>query len=90
MQELSQASFTPYILPKEVADRRFAQWCQAMELSHEMLMAGLRHQIGPEGDLAQAYRGWYHRRHDRKWQEIMEVQERRKREANHLNSSNTR
>jgi hypothetical protein len=43
-------------------------------LSNDMLMAGLRHKIGPDRDLTLAYRRWYREHQDRKWQEIMEVQ----------------
>ncbi|MFN7873981.1 MAG: hypothetical protein ACK5PB_01595, partial [Pirellula sp.] len=39
--------------------RNWAAWHQAMELSHEMLLMGLRNRIGPEGDLMAAYREWY-------------------------------
>jgi hypothetical protein len=30
-----------------------------MDLADDMVMAGLRHQIGPTGDLQAAYREWY-------------------------------
>jgi hypothetical protein len=54
--------------PPEVVQQRFDQWYQAMELSHEMLMAGLRARIGPDGDLWQAYRDWYDQYQAMKWQ----------------------
>lgn len=38
-----------------------------MELSHAMLLAGLRHRIGPDGDLQEAYRQWYEQYQDTKW-----------------------
>ena len=59
--------------------RRMEEWAQAMELSNAMLMAGLRRKIGPDGDLHAAYREWSQDNHDRKWAEIEEVQERRRR-----------
>jgi hypothetical protein len=38
-----------------------------MEASHEMLLAGLRRKIGPDGDLQWAYREWYERHQALKW-----------------------
>lgn len=51
----------------EECRQRWAAWHQAMELSHEMLMVGLRHKIGPGGDLQAAYREWYERYQALKW-----------------------
>ncbi len=51
----------------EESRRNWAAWHQAMELSHAMLMMGLRQKIGPDGDLQAAYRDWYERYQDAKW-----------------------
>ena len=51
----------------EESQRRWAAWHQAMELSHDMLMMGLRQKIGPDGDLQLAYREWYERYQAMKW-----------------------
>lgn len=51
----------------EECQRRWAAWHQAMELSHAMLMMGLRQKIGAEGDLQLAYRDWYERYQALKW-----------------------
>jgi hypothetical protein len=51
----------------EESQRRWAAWHQAMELSHAMLMMGLRQKSGPEGDLRVAYRDWYERYQALKW-----------------------
>ena len=40
-------------------DRNLRIWQQTMEATHEMILAGLRMKIGPEGDLHEAYRLWY-------------------------------
>jgi hypothetical protein len=40
---------------------------QAMELSNAMLMAGLRSQVGPDGDVFAAYRAWYDKYQALKW-----------------------
>lgn len=41
---------------------------QAMELSNAMLMAGLRAQVGRDGDIHAAYRAWYDKYQALKWQ----------------------
>jgi hypothetical protein len=41
------------------SEERIALWAAGMDLAHEMLMAGLRHKVGPNGDVIAAYREWY-------------------------------
>jgi hypothetical protein len=53
---------------------RWAQWTQAMELSHAMLMTGLRAKIGPDGDILAAYRAWYDTYQSLKWRDANEPQ----------------
>jgi hypothetical protein len=43
------------------SEQRIAKWAAGMDLAHEMLMAGLRHKVGPQGDVVAAYRDWYAR-----------------------------
>jgi hypothetical protein len=50
-----------------MSKKNWEAWRHAMELSHEMLLAGLRHQIGPDGDLHEAYRKWYENYQASKW-----------------------
>lgn len=40
-------------------DRNMQVWRQAMEATHELILAGIRNKIGPEGNLEEAYRQWY-------------------------------
>ena len=40
-------------------DQRAALWADVMDASEELLLAGLSRQIGPDGDLREAYRTWY-------------------------------
>lgn len=44
-------------------DRNLLIWIQTMEVTHEMILAGLRLKLAPEEDLHEAYRKWY--RHQR-------------------------
>ena len=49
-------------------DQRVAAWVDLMNASEQFVLAGLRRQIGTDGDLAAAYRAWYARQmeeHDR-------------------------
>jgi hypothetical protein len=49
-------------------DQRVALWADLLDASEALLLAGLRRQIGPQGDLQEAYRAWYARQmeeHDR-------------------------
>ena len=45
-------------------DRNLNVWWQAMEATHEMILAGLRRKIGPDEDLGAAYRIWYRQQRD--------------------------
>ncbi len=76
--EVSAFAGRPPVVPApEVLRQRMEQWHQAMELSNAMLMAGLRHKVGPDGDVYAAYREWYQHYSDRKLAEQIEVQEQR-------------
>jgi len=44
---------------QEQLRRRIERWKNAMQASHDLLLAGLRREVGPDGDLEQAYRDWY-------------------------------
>ena len=41
--------------------RRIEIWLDLMDASHQILMAGLRRKVGPDGDVVAAYRQWYAR-----------------------------
>lgn len=42
----------------EVMAERFRIWKDLMDTCELLLLAGLRHKIGPDGDLDAAYRDW--------------------------------
>ena len=57
-----------------------AAWLDLMDACEQFLLAGLRREIGPEGDLEAAYRRWYAeqmREHDRTMLRMIEEFERR-------------
>jgi hypothetical protein len=45
--------------PASEAAARIARWLDVMRTSDKLLLAGLRRKVGPNGDLAAAYRQWY-------------------------------
>ena len=58
-QLIPAAGLEPSI-PKDLTpDQRFALWADLMDASEQILLAGLSKQIGPEGNLQEAYRKWY-------------------------------
>jgi len=50
-------------------------WIEVMNASEQFLLAGLRREIGPDGDLKAAYRQWYKQymeEHDKMMYHMME------------------
>jgi hypothetical protein len=66
------APFLPQGLSKSRCIELWAEW---MDTCDEILLAGLRRQVGPDGDLRAAYREWYAeqmREHDRTMLHLLE------------------
>jgi hypothetical protein len=61
-------------IPKSLTpDQRVAVWVDLMDACEELLLAGLSRQIGPDGDLREAYRRWYAQQmeeHDRTMRDL--------------------
>jgi len=60
--------------------QRIALWADLMEVCEQFLLAGLRRKVGPDGDVAAAYREWHKAHmmeHDRAMQHMLEELERR-------------
>jgi hypothetical protein len=79
--ELSPANSTRLSMPERVA-----AWFELMEASEQFLLAGVRHRIGPDGDLHGAMRRWYRQemeQHDKKLIHLLRQLGRR--ERNHSN-----
>jgi hypothetical protein len=80
---------TPLISPPELAPptyenltptQRIAVWMGVMNVCEPFLLAGLRREIGPDGDLRAAYRRWYATRmeeHDETMRRMLEELSRR-------------
>lgn len=53
----------------EVIQERFRIWKDLMDTCEQLLLAGLRHKIGPDGDLDAAYREWIEQDNERRSRE---------------------
>lgn len=59
----------PSPLTQALFEERFRMWKDLMDTSEELLLAGLRHKIGPDGDLNAAYAEWIRQDNERRWRE---------------------
>jgi len=76
----SQAALGPSVPPGATPEQCIALWVDLMNACEQFLLAGLRREIGPEGDLKAAYRKWYAAQmeeHDRTMLHMMAEFERR-------------
>ncbi len=70
----------PSIPPGTTASRCIELWAEWLDTCEEFLLAGLRRQIGPDGDLQAAYRQWYREHmldHDRAMNRLVDEFNRR-------------
>jgi hypothetical protein len=64
--------------------QRVAAWVDLMNATEQCVLAGLRREIGEDGDLRAAYRTWYERQmeeHDRMIEHMLTELSRRERAA---------
>lgn len=74
------AALSPSLPRNATPDQCIRAWIDLMHTCDEFLLAGLRREIGPDGDLIAAYRRWYAEemeRHDRMMLHMMEEFDRR-------------
>lgn len=77
---LSKSDLLPSIPDDSTPQQRIAVWMDVCDACEQFLLAGLRREIGPDGDLQEAYRQWrgqYREEHDRTMQHMMEEIKRR-------------
>jgi hypothetical protein len=55
----SQAELSAHVSRESAPDRSFAIWLDLMRTCDKFLMAGLRQEIGADGDILAAYQKWY-------------------------------
>jgi hypothetical protein len=70
-----QPDLTPRIPDDTPMEMRIKMWLDLLDASEQFLLAGLRREIGPDGDLKAAYRDWYRKEmeeHDKMMYHMME------------------
>jgi hypothetical protein len=71
---------TPDLLPPPVPDGATSQqciaaWADLVDAAEQFLLAGLRREIGPDGDLRAACRQWSARQAEEHYQTLLRVAE---------------
>ncbi len=61
-QLIPSPELAPTIPDHLTVQQRFALWADLLDTGEALLLAGLRRQIGPDGDLREAYRRWNEQR----------------------------
>jgi hypothetical protein len=77
---LPPPELAPPIPDQTTPEERVLMWLDLMRTCETFLLAGLRREIGPDGDLQEAYRRWYARQreeHDRTVIHVLEEFNRR-------------
>ena len=72
---ISPSDLTPTVPESATPQQCIAMWVDLMNACEQFLLAGLRREIGPDGDLKAAYRKWYAEQmeeHDRTMLHMME------------------
>ena len=70
----------PVIPDQLTPEQRVALWADLVDAGEALLLAGLRREIGPNGDIREAYRRWYAQQmeeHDRWMRHLAENLHRR-------------
>jgi hypothetical protein len=56
---LAPPDLAPSVPDNATPEQCIAMWVDLMNACEQFLLAGLRREIGPDGDLKAAYRRWY-------------------------------
>jgi uncharacterized protein YeaO (DUF488 family) len=73
----------PLLPPGLTKTQRIALWADLVDATEELVKAGLRHKLGPDGDVDKAFKEWYDREmqeHDRTVAHMLEELRQRSRE----------
>lgn len=80
-QLLPPPDLAPSIPAEATPEQRIAMWLDMLRTGHKLLLAGLRRDVGPNGDVHAAYRQWYAVQMDEHHQTVRHMLERMKRGA---------
>jgi hypothetical protein len=58
-QLIPPPDLAPPSLKRLTSEQRIELWMDLMNTCEQLLLAGLRHRVGPDGDILAAYRRWY-------------------------------
>jgi hypothetical protein len=73
-QLIPPPELAPPVPEDSTPEQRVELWLGLLELGEQLLLAGLRHQLGPAGDVMAAYRQWREQQmheHDRTLQRMV-------------------
>jgi len=79
-QLIPPPGFEPQVPADATPEQCIRLWVDLMDACEQFLLAGLRRQVGPHGDLRAAYRRWYAEQmeeHDRTMLQMMREFQRR-------------
>ena len=71
-----EADFAPKVPPDATPQQCVAAWLDLLDATEQLLLAGLRREIGPNGDLEAAYRQWQRARNEEHYQMLVKMRER--------------
>jgi hypothetical protein len=58
-QLIPPPDLAPPVPDNLTAEQRIALWAEVLDACEELLLAGLRREVGPDGDVHAAYRQWH-------------------------------
>ena len=90
-QLIPPPELAPPVPHRLTVEQRIALWLDLFDLGEQFLLAGLRREIGPSGDLRIAHRRWYAERmqeHDRTMRRMLT--ELCRRESEHVRATGRR
>ncbi|HUT11137.1 MAG TPA: hypothetical protein VMY42_11615 [Thermoguttaceae bacterium] len=79
-QLIPPPGFEPHVPDDATPEQCIRMWVELMNACEQFLLAGLRREIGPGGDLKAAYRKWYagwQEEHDRMIRRMAQTPEQR-------------
>ena len=80
-QLIPPPGFEPQVPADATPEQCIRMWVDLMDAAEQFLLAGLRREIGPDGDLKAAYRKWYAEQmeeHDRMIRRMAQTPEQRR------------
>lgn len=76
---LPSPEHAPSVPADATPQQRIAIWLDLLHTGHKLLLAGFRREVGPNGDVQEAYRNWYAQQMDEHDRTVARMLERMKR-----------